>query len=739
MFHPRSSVEAAAELTAEEFAAEFPGEGEHIEFKEGVSHTRITETAMAFSNADGGVILAGVTDQGIVKGADLSVASETALRQALGQVRDLGPYRIYRMVVDGRVVVAISVGSRKDSFAQLPNGQVKQRRGASNHTLLGADLADFIARRFVRSVESSPTNLTSDDIDPELGQRLADVWQWGVPGGDSRELRARLRDNGFLVLNGARDRLSVAGALFLLPNPGASLGKAHVEVFRYRDDGIDYDRRQEFTGPLHDQVAETAAFVLEELGVDMAVVGVWRHELHRLPRAVVREAIANAVAHRSYAALGEAVRVEMRPDRVVVRSPGGLPRGVSLGSLAEQSVPRNVLVIRTLRFFGVAEDAGRGVDLMHRHMALNLMTAPEFEADDSSVTVTLRLGSEATPAERAWLAGMLTESPAAADRAYSVADGAVAGGLDPSDVQLLIRACRRQTLTNKAVRSILGVDASRASRALARLRDKGLLEQRGTGAGAFYTLNPNIVRPDGTRIEQRDFEAEVLALATGGSITNSDVREATGLDRTAAVRVFNRLVADGLLERHGSRRGTRYTLPPRRWQLSTGDMSICLDRSADGLYEASIWVGNLSAEMIALDATSRSAYQGVPEPIAQAAALLEGLLTAASQTTTRQATATTAQAWQLDAAEVRIELSRTEYAEYRASITATRGLAFMTTRTRSPSVYSGVDFRWPELAEFVKWVTLRVGSEEAPYYGSNRDSRSATQDTPAGTNTTTTP
>ena len=157
----------------------FPGEGEHVEFKEGVSHTRIAETAMAFSNAEGGVILAGVTDRGFVKGAELSVASETALRQALGQVRDLGPYRIHRVVVDGRVVVAISVGSRKDSFAQLPNGAVKQRRGASNHTLLGADLADFIARRFVRSVESSPTGLTSDDIDPELGQRLADAWQWG--------------------------------------------------------------------------------------------------------------------------------------------------------------------------------------------------------------------------------------------------------------------------------------------------------------------------------------------------------------------------------------------------------------------------------------------------------------------------------------------------------------------------------------------------------------------------------
>ena len=93
-------------------------------------------------------------------------------------------------------------------------------------------------------------------------------------------------------------------------------------------------------------------------------------------------------------------------------------------------------------------------------------------------------------------------------------------------------------------------------------------------------------------------------------------------------------------------------------------MSICLDRTAHGHYEASTWLGNLSAEMIARDATSRIADPGVPEPIAQAAALLEGLPRAANQTATRQATAATAGTWELDAADVHIDLRRTADAEY---------------------------------------------------------------------------
>ena len=719
MFHPGCRAQPAGELTAAQFAAEFPAEGEYVEFKEGASRGRIAEAAMAFSNADGGVILVGVTDRGLVKGADLSVGSETRLRQALDQVRDLGRYRIHRLRVDGRVVVAISVAPRKDSFAQLPNGQVKQRRGASNHTLLGADLADFIARRFVRSVESSPTGLTSDDIDPDLGQRLAEAWHWRVQNGTSPELSARLRDNGFLVLNGDRDRLSVAGALFLLPNPGAALGKAHVELFRYRDDGIDYDRREEFNGPVQNQVADTAAFVLEELGVDMATIGVWRHELHRLPQAVVREAIANAVAHRSYAARGEAVRVEIRPDRVVVRSPGGLPRGVSLATLSQQSIPRNVLVIRTLRYYGVAEDAGRGVDLMHRHMALNLMVPPEFEADDSSVTVTLRLGSAASPRERAWLAQTLTSATTAAHRPYSVGDDELAGGLEPSDLDLLVRASRGETLTNTVARNLLDVDASRASRTLARLRDGGFLQQQGRGAGAAYALSPDIARPDGTRIESRDFHTEVLGLAVTGPITNTTVRAATGLDRTAAVKILNRLVDGGHLERRGSRRGTHYTLRPRRWDLSKGDIHVGLDRTAEGHYEASVWVGNLSSELIAQDARSRMTDPGVPEPTAHVAAFLEGLPGAMNKTTERQAAGAMAGAWKLDTGDTHIELTRTAEGPYEASITTVGNTAAILTKSRSSTCYQGVDFRWPELARFIERVTLTVLSQEAPFYGPN--------------------
>ncbi|MCY3569438.1 MAG: putative DNA binding domain-containing protein [Chloroflexi bacterium] len=565
MFHPLSLLDRTFEFTGEQFAAEFPVEGQHVEFKEGLSERAVRETAMAFSNAEGGVILLGVADNGTVRGANLKPESEVQLRNALQQVSNLGQHQLQPLVVDGRAVLAIGVAARRDSFAQLPSGQVKQRRGASNHTLMGAELADFIARRFVRSVEATATARQSSVIVDDLALKVARAWGWETTSdGATPELQVRLSDNGFIEPRGGSggDSLTVAGVLFLVNDPGAALGgKAYVEVFRYRDEGVDYDRREEFRGPLQDQVERATDFILGELGFEMAQLGVRRHELHRLPRPVLREAVANAVAHRSYMALGEAVRIDLRPDRVVVRSPGGLPDGVTLDNIAQRSVARNTLVIRTLRFLGVAEEAGRGVDLMCKHMALNLMHPPEFEADPTSVTVVLRLGSAATPAERAWLVQTLAAEKEVIARPYSVGDYAAdIDAVRPQDVALLVRAARGEVLSNATARDLLGADAQEARGSLRRLRDRGLLRQAGAGAGTTYTLSPATTSPNEVRHAPREHEAQVLDMALQGPVTNADIRARTGLGRAAVVQIFNRLLASGQLERCGSKRGTHYVL-----------------------------------------------------------------------------------------------------------------------------------------------------------------------------------
>ena len=70
-------------MSAGEFRRAFPGEGDAVEFKAGVSGEQIQDSAVAFSNAGGGVILVGVRDDGEVAGRVLDAGTEDDIHQAL--------------------------------------------------------------------------------------------------------------------------------------------------------------------------------------------------------------------------------------------------------------------------------------------------------------------------------------------------------------------------------------------------------------------------------------------------------------------------------------------------------------------------------------------------------------------------------------------------------------------------------------------------------------------------------
>ncbi len=66
-----------------EFAEAFPSESEFVERKSGFNRTAVQEAAVAFSNADGGVILIGVDDDGAIvgRGAHGPPCSTTSTRR----------------------------------------------------------------------------------------------------------------------------------------------------------------------------------------------------------------------------------------------------------------------------------------------------------------------------------------------------------------------------------------------------------------------------------------------------------------------------------------------------------------------------------------------------------------------------------------------------------------------------------------------------------------------------------
>jgi ATP-dependent DNA helicase RecG len=539
-FHPRSN-RAPARMSLSEFRESFPAESDYVERKAGVGERPLAKAITALSNTDGGVILIGVHDDGTVAGRALTEGVANSIHQAALTVHDPGRYRIRQASVDGQPIVVVSVAKRSQGFAQTADGQVLVRRGARSTPLLGAELLSFVTSRALERFDETDAGVALDEVDDELLNDLRRAFRWRP-----ENLRRRLVEHKFAVENGAT-RLTIAGALLLIEEPREYLGKAFVEVLRYPDDGVDYDRRVEFVGAVPAQVEDATTFVMNELGTDLVVSGARRYEVPKIPEVVLREAIANAVAHRSYEELGRAIRIELRPDAVRINSPGGLPEPVTEENIRETQSARNIRVLSALRRLRLAEDAGRGVDVMQDSMAEALLDPPSFHDQGHSVIVTLPIRGAISPQERAWILEVERR-----------------GQINPRDRIPLIHAARGESLTNARVRELLGVDSRDARQSLQRLRDAGFVEQLGERGGATYILSRAIGAPAAFRMSPADLRTFVLELADEGPLTNASVRAATGLDRVETFRLLDQLVQEGRLYRRGERRGAHYIRARRR-------------------------------------------------------------------------------------------------------------------------------------------------------------------------------
>lgn len=537
LFHPDDERDPPLFLSLEEFAREFPVESDVVEWKQGIGPDALQGAVVAFSNSRGGVVLFGVTDERSIVGMSLTQRVNDKLHHAIGAVHNPGRYTVRSVKVGEKEITALAVERRIEGFAQTSSGRILVRVGPRNVALFDSELARFVRDRSFQRFDTTDARVSATVAEPGLIDRLAAAYGWEDPD----TFGERLCERGFALANG---NLTVAGALVLLRRPDEHLGKSFVEVLRFPDDTTeDYDRRVAVHGPVSDQVQMVVRLIEEELGSEMVVVGVERHELPRLPLVVIREAVANAVAHRSYELHGTAVRVELRPRVVRIASPGSLPAPVTVENIREAQAARNGTVIDALRRLRLAEDAGRGVGVMQDAMRAEMLDPPAFSDTGHSVEVLLPTHGGVTAQERAWVREIERR-----------------GEIEPGDRILLVHAARGEVLTNQAVRRITGVDRVEAMRALQRLRDAGFLLQEGERGGSTYRLAGSLNPPAGLRMTNAELRELVLTLAADGAVTNALVRTRTGLDRAGTLRVLDELVRDGQLCRVGERRGTRYVL-----------------------------------------------------------------------------------------------------------------------------------------------------------------------------------
>ena len=144
--------------------------------------------------------------------------------------------------------------------------------------------------------------------------------------------------------------------------------------------------RSESTSALHNQIiALLRPYISKEKLQDTTRKRFWDY-----PKEVLREVFVNAFIHRDWTKQ-DYVRIIAYSNRLVIRSPGALPNGMTEEKIKNgEQTPRNPKCVRIFRDYGYMEDQGMGI----RRIVIPLMkekneSEPEFEAAENYFQVTL--------------------------------------------------------------------------------------------------------------------------------------------------------------------------------------------------------------------------------------------------------------------------------------------------------------------------------------------------------------
>ena len=197
----------------------------------------------------------------------------------------------------------------------------------------------------------------------------------------------------------------VTAVLLFADEPQAALPKrSGVKLFRYRT-GANASREtlhetpKSIEGPAYDlikrSVQETVALVegIQKLGPSGL-------EPVKYPFETLHEIVTNAVLHRDYSIVSD-VQIRVFDNRVEVESPGLLPGHVTTKNILDEQFARNGSLVRLINKFPEPpnKDVGEGLNTAFLAMQRLRLKPPVIEQSGSSVLVTIKHDSLASPEE----------------------------------------------------------------------------------------------------------------------------------------------------------------------------------------------------------------------------------------------------------------------------------------------------------------------------------------------------
>ena len=342
---------------------------------------------VALANEKGGKLVLGMADKcpHDVVGSDFAVGSEGKLQDEVYTRLGLR-VKTTELFENGKRVLVIDIPSRPIGRLLKFEGVALMRVGESLREMSDSEMFAILSEQEPDFSAKICEGLKIKDLDKKAISLL------------KQKYAAKQKNDLFLTLPTSQllsdldlsvgSKLTYAALILLGDNEAIRRYLPHNKItveFRVNPASIEYSARQEFQEALFTGIDHAWDYLNQPASNPQLHYqdGPYIFDIPSYSEKSVREALLNAVCHRSYLIHSD-VMVKQSPDSLEISNAGGFPIGVDLENiLTTNSVPRNKLLCDVLQKTGLIERSGQGVDKMFYQCIVDGKELPSYENTDA--------------------------------------------------------------------------------------------------------------------------------------------------------------------------------------------------------------------------------------------------------------------------------------------------------------------------------------------------------------------
>jgi ATP-dependent DNA helicase RecG len=362
-------------------------ENQNIEWKETWKDDYI-KWICGFANADGGNIYIGKNDKGNVVGLTnarkLLEDIPNKTRNLLGIIVDVNLHSI-----DSKEFIEIKI--EKQPFPVNYKGQYHYRSGSTKQELKGFALDKFLLQKQGKRWDSVPIpNISIENLDFDT----IDFFK-------NRALKSKRLDENILTESPQilienlqlmdNQYLKRAAILLFHASPEKFITGAYIKIGFFKTDS-DLIYQDEVHGNLFKQVEKTIDLLFTKyIKAFISYEDIQRIETYEYPKDAIREALLNAISHKSYSS-GIPIQISVYSDKIIFWNEGELPQNWTTENLTRKhaSKPYNPDIANSFFRSGYIESWGRGTLKIIESCLDSGLPVPKFSYNPPDFWVTFK-------------------------------------------------------------------------------------------------------------------------------------------------------------------------------------------------------------------------------------------------------------------------------------------------------------------------------------------------------------